>query len=448
MSSTFGGLQQAGSALAAARYGLNVVSQNIANADTPGYVRRVAQQATIDGVNGVSRRYVGAAQTGGVQILGTTRLNDSLIDARARLEDARGAATDTTASRLSSIEAVFPEPSDTGLSEQLNAFWNAWSSVANDPASTATRTTLVSKAQDVASTLNSMSTSLSGIAATVGQSLTQTANATNALASKLADLNAKIAIAVGGGSDTSDLLDQRDQVLDQLSTSLGATATLHANGSVDVSVGGQALVTGNTASTVAFDGANITVGGTAVALNTGSAAADLTVLGSTLPGYQSALDSVAGKLITVVNTAQAAGLDLSGSTGTAMFTGTGAGSIAVAFTDPTLVAAAAAGGGTLDGGNALGLAGAGTLGSGPDAAYVQLVADVAGDSSVAQQQQATQSAVTESADALRTSASGVSYDDEINNMLTYQHAYQAASRVLTTIDSMLDTLINHTGLGN
>ncbi|MGN6609626.1 MAG: flagellar hook-associated protein FlgK [Jatrophihabitans sp.] len=448
MTSTFGGLQQAGTALAAARYGLNVVSQNIANADTPGYVRRAAQQASLDGVEGVSRRYVAATQTGGVQILGTSRLNDALVDARARLEDARGAAADTTASRLSSVEAVFPEPSDTGLSEQLNAFWNAWSAVANDPSSAATRTTLLSKAQTVASTLNSMSTSLSGIAANIGQSLGQTATAANALASKLADLNARIAVAAGGGSDTSDLLDQRDQVLDQLSASLGATATLQPNGMVNVTVGGQALVTGNTAATVAFDGANITVGGTVATLTTGSAAADVTALGTTLPGYQSALDGVAAKLITVVNTAQANGTDLAGDTGTPMFSGAGAGDIAVAFTDPTLVAAAAAGAGALDGSNATGLGTAGNLSSGPDAAYVQLVASVAGDSAVAQQQQATQASVTQSADALRTSANGVSYDDEINNMLTYQHAYQAASRVLTTIDSMLDTLINHTGLGN
>jgi flagellar hook-associated protein 1 FlgK len=254
--------------------------------------------------------------------------------------------------------------------------------------------------------------------------------------------------AVRGRAEPSEPveLDQRDVLLDKLSSALGSTSVLHSNGTVDVTVDGQSLVSGNTAVAVAYTGGGFTVGGTAVTLTSGSASADLAFLATTMPGYQSALDAVATKLMTTVNNAQSNGYDLNSATGAALFAGSGAGDVAVAFTDPRLIAAASAAGGPFDGNNALAVAGTGALSTGPDAEYVQLVAGIAGDSAVAQAKQVTQATVTQSVDALRTSVTGVSYDEEVNNMLTYQHAYQAASRVLTTIDDMLDTLINHTGL--
>jgi flagellar hook-associated protein 1 FlgK len=78
--------------------------------------------------------------------------------------------------------------------------------------------------------------------------------------------------------------------------------------------------------------------------------------------------------------------------------------------------------------------------------YTTLVGNIGSSSALAQQQQTTQSSVTAGVDTQRTSVSGVNYDEEVSNMLTYQRAFQASSRVLTTLDGMLDTLINHTGL--
>jgi flagellar hook-associated protein 1 FlgK len=446
MSSTFGGIQQAGSALAAARYGLNVVSQNIANADTPGYTRRTVQQASADPVTGVSRIHVGAPPPGGVTVLGSNRLNDPVVDLRAWSEHGRGAAADTTATRLSSIEQVFAEPSDTGLSEQLSAFWNSWHSVANDPGSTAPRAVLLQKAATVASTLNAMTGTMSGISASVTQSLTQTAASVTSLAGQLANLNGQIAVATASGTDANGLLDQRDAVLGQLSEFVGSAVTFNANGAADVTVGGQPLVTGATAATVALSGTQYTVNGTPVTLSGGSAAADLTVLGTTIPNYQSQLDAVAAGVIAVVNSAQASGYDLNGNPGAALFSGTGAGSIAVALGGPSGIAASASPGGALDGSNAIATAALATTTTGPDAAYVALVGDVGAAGALAEQRQATQQAVTAGVDAVRAASSGVNFDEEVSNMLTYQHAFSAASRVLTTIDDLLDTLINHTGL--
>ncbi len=447
MASTFGGIQQAGSALNAARYGLDVVSQNIANASTPGYTRQAAQQASVDAVAGVPSIYTRPAGPGGVTITGTARLTDPVLDARLRTEQTRSGLADTTANQLQQIETVFPEPSDNGLSEQLNDFWNAWGSLANDPGSTAPRTVLLQKANAVASTLNAMSGTLTDLAAATSQSLTQDTAAATSAAGQLATLNGQIAIGTATGADVNSLLDQRDQLLGKLSTLVGGAATINANGSADVTVAGQPLVTGTTAVAVTVGaGYQVSVGATPVTVAGGSVAAETIGLTVTYPGYQAQLDNVANSLAASVNAVQAAGFDLAGAAGTPMFSGSGAAGLTVAFTNTALIAASGTPGGNLDGGNALAASALGTAPAGADAAYTALVADVGSASALAQQQQQTQAAVTTSVAALQTSVAGVNSDEEVSSMLTYQHAFEAASRVLTTVDSVLDTLINHTGL--
>jgi flagellar hook-associated protein 1 FlgK len=118
----------------------------------------------------------------------------------------------------------------------------------------------------------------------------------------------------------------------------------------------------------------------------------------------------------------------------------------MAMSAPADVAAATAGAGTLDGGNALVAGGLGGKAGSADALYGALVGDLASASALSKQTQATQGSVTAHVDTLRDSVSGVSLDEEVSNMLTYQRTFQAASRVLTTVDDLLDTLINRTGL--
>jgi flagellar hook-associated protein 1 len=213
-------------------------------------------------------------------------------------------------------------------------------------------------------------------------------------------------------------------------------------------MGGQTLVSGNTVALVGVDASsNVTVGGTAVTLTGGQAQAQSLALTSTLPGYQSALDGVASALTTSVNAVHATGYDLSGNAGGAFFTGTTASTISVAITDPSAIAASstASAGGNLDSGVAQQIGALGASSSGADAAYRALVANIGSASQRATQQSTVQDSVTSSAQAIQASSSGVSYDDEVTNLLTYQRAYQASSRVLTTMDDMLDTLINRTG---
>ena len=449
MSNWFAGIGQAASGLNAARYGLSVVSQNIANADTPGYTRQSSVQATVGtgNVAAIHTTHTTTDTLGGVTVTGTQRSDDPVLDARVRSEHARGALASTTSGTFSDIESLFPEPSDDGLGGQLGDFWSAWSSVATDPGTSATRGVLLQKANTVVATLHTMSSSLSDVVTQTSADLDADMATANTTAAQLADLNGQIAIGTATGTNVNSLLDKRDQLLDTLSSTVGATATLAPNGTATVTVGGQTLVSGTTAASMAADPSThqVSVSGTAVTLSASSAAARVTALTTTLPGYQSQLDAVANSLKSMVNSVQGSGYDLNGAAGTDMFSGSGAAGITVAITDPSKIAASATPGGTLDGSNALAASRQGTATNGPDATYTALVGDVAGASALAQQQASTQASVVSNVDDLKASVSGVNYDEEVSTMLVYQRSFQASSRVLTTLDDMLDTLINHTG---
>jgi flagellar hook-associated protein 1 FlgK len=177
-------------------------------------------------------------------------------------------------------------------------------------------------------------------------------------------------------------------------------------------------------------------------------------MNTVLPHYLGQLDSVAANLAAAVNTQHAAGYDKSGNAGGQFFVSAGGGpvtaaTISVGFTDPNLVAAAATtsgtGGGTLDGSNADGVANIAKSAGGPDQAYRQLIADLGVAGQTADRQAGIQSSLTNSVDSARDAQSGVNLDEEMTNLITYQRAYQAAARVMNTIDAVLDTLINHTG---
>jgi flagellar hook-associated protein 1 FlgK len=446
---TFSGLTNAAAALAAHSYAMQVTGQNIANADTPGYTRERVDQASTGPAAGVPSLYaVNNSNAGTVNSSGVTRMNDPIIDARARTEHGLSGYADTKAGTLSAVETNFDEPTDNGLSEQLNTFWNDWTVVANNPGDSAARSALLAQASTVTSSLNASATALNQLSTDALSGLHSSVDQINAAAAGVAQLNKAITVATASGAPSATLQDQRDLLLTQLATLGGTTTQTQPNGGVTVTMGGQTLVSGGTASVVALDGSNnVTVGAVAVTLTGGSAQAQAEALNTALPGYLTQLNAVASALASSVNAVHATGFDLNGAAGGAFFAGTTAATIGVAITDPNKVAASATGSGTPDFDSSIAhqIALLSTSTTGADAAYRGLVSTVGMDSQRAAQQSGVQDSVTSSVDALQSSVSGVSYDDEVTNLLAFQRAYQAASRVLTTIDETLDTLINRTG---
>jgi flagellar hook-associated protein 1 FlgK len=169
------------------------------------------------------------------------------------------------------------------------------------------------------------------------------------------------------------------------------------------------------------------------------------VLTTTLPAYRAGLDAVAADLAASVNAQQAAGFDASGAAGAPLFSYdplVGAASLQVAITDPSKLAASSVGGGALDGANADLLSRVGTY---PDA-YQRLVNGLGTDVAALDRRTANQTSLSGALDDAREQQAGVNLDEETVNMVSAQRAYEAAARLMTTIDEVLDTLINRTGL--
>lgn len=446
MSSTFAGLTNAMAAISAQRYGLDVTGQNVANADTPGYTRQRAELAGVGPVAGVPSIYATPHASGGVTVTGTSRLNDPVVDGRARAEHGRNGTLQTSASTLSNVESLFNEPSDTGLADQLNEFWNAWSPVANHPDDLTARGVALEKAAGLVGSLNASSAALDRLTQGVTAQLTDVTGKISTAAGALAKLNGAMVQATASGINTNALADQRDVLLMQLADLAGAQTANQPDGSVTVTLGGQTLVAGTTANTVAVDSSNqVSVGGNAATTAGGVLRSLRESLTTVLPAYAAKLDGVAAALANSVNGLQQGGYDLSGAPGGPLFTGTTAAGLNLAATDPAKLAASATPGGNLDGSIAVKLSDLGKSATGGDAAYRQFVTGLGADVQNVTQQAAVQQAVTGSVDELAQSAAGVNLDEETSALLTYQRAFQASSRVLSTVDEMLDTLINRTG---
>ena len=286
----------------------------------------------------------------------------------------------------------------------------------------------------------------------------------NAAASEIAGLNREIADALVGGQQPNDLMDRRDLALDKLATLTGATSRVRADGMVDVSIGTEVLVRGTTATQLALsqnpapEGASgadpvLTLDGRPVTPG-GALAGGIKVLTTDLRQFESELDAVASAIGTAVNGQQAAGFDATGAAGQPLFTGTKAREFAVSTTmTPSGLAAAAtqvAGGSPNDGENALLLA---RLRE-PGADGVSLDDRLTGLAATLGSRAASAIRAADSADAAldgvteqRSAANGVSVDEEMVDLVKFQHAYDAAARVISIADDMLDTIINGLGAG-
>jgi flagellar hook-associated protein 1 FlgK len=198
-------------------------------------------------------------------------------------------------------------------------------------------------------------------------------------------------------------------------------------------------------------------GGPAATLGNGEISGKLAVRDTNIPNYQAQLDTIASNLITALNTVHGTGFDLYGAAGQPYFTGTNAATIkvnAAIVADPKLIAASDTAGATGNNETILDIVklqnslspplAVGTTTS--DAAYNALVAGLGTDNRTASNQTDTQQALVDLLDRRRQSLSGVSLDEEATNLVRYQRAYEAAARVMTTYDEMLDKLINSTGL--
>ncbi|HET6151318.1 MAG TPA: flagellar hook-associated protein FlgK [Marmoricola sp.] len=462
MTSTFSTLSTALSALQYNSAALAVAGGNIANVSTAGYARRTinAESVAQSGMPAMWSRSVSNGD--GVKVGSVQRMVDPLLDAQARRQHASQAYLDVQQSSLQRVETGFNEPGASGVAAAIADFRTSWHDLANNPGSDAARSEVLGKAATLASAIGTQAANITTESGDQRTRILNDVSEVNSVATELASTNKAINAASLNGSDTGTLLDTRDQLALRLSELTGATATTRADGEFDVTLNGVSLVDGASAGTLQIASGITSTGAsdgnvisyaitdssrtTAVPAGmTGEIGGVTDLLTTTLPAYSSGLDAVAQQLADEINTQHEAGYDANGNAGTAFFSydpTDPAATLAVAITSTSALAASGIPGGGLDAANATAMAGSTTV----EASYQQLINGFGTHVDAVNRATTSQQTLTTQVDTSRTALSGVSTDEELTSMLTSQRSYQAASRVMTTVDSMLDTLINHTGL--
>jgi flagellar hook-associated protein 1 FlgK len=444
--STFLGLETALRGVRAQQQALDVTGHNIANTNTVGYTR---QQAVMTATPAF--RYPPNGQIGtGVEVGQYQRVRDDFIDVQLRAQTMIQGYQQARQDGLQQVELATNEPGDNGISAQLDKFWSAWQDLSNNPEDGATRQALAQSGASLANAFQSLHSQLATIDSQTQTEIGLTLNDLNSTVSSIGALDQQIMAQVASGQTPSnDLLDQRDQLLDQIGSVVNMSSTKQADGSVTIKVGSFTLLSAGVATPVASVSSfgNDPISGQPNL--TSGKLSGLVSFDATLAGYQTSLDSVASSLISTVNAQQTAGFDLTGASaaGHPFFSGTGAGDIAV---DAGIVAAP----GTIaasdtvnqpgNGKNAIAigeLRGSAAI----DGAYTSLITTIGSDSQTAQRNTSNAGVLVDALQSRRDSVSGVSIDEEMTNLVRFQRGYQASARALTAMDDMIDTLINRTG---
>ena len=457
--STFFGLQTSLRGLLAHQRSLDVTGHNVANASTVGYSRQeaVLGASLPQSIPAGARMDGSGAQLGsGVEVAEYRRIRDTFLDVQFRAQNTVLGDANAKARSLEGVELALAEPGTNGLSAQLNKFWSAWANVANDGSSVPARQALVEQAKTVASTfaeLDGQLASIAGQAADELQSLVRYDPATGAygqigaIARELAQVGAAIKDAVLTRQQPLDLLDHRDLLLDKLSE-YGSVST------VDLGDGGIRVMFGGSGAPLVDDGLVDDVstpgdervtwsGDPADLVSPGGRLGALKALSDTPDGiiasFRSELAAIAEGLAESVNAIHS---DRPGGVDFFTFDDTlGAAGLSVAVTPAGL----STGRTDAAGANDIALQIAGLRGKDVDGAYQAFVARIGSESRQNTRVQQNAEVLAGAVEDRRQSAAGVSLDEEMTNLIRFQRGYQASARTMSTLDEMLDVLINRTG---
>ncbi|PRR70299.1 flagellar hook-associated protein FlgK [Neomoorella humiferrea] len=509
MPGTFFGFNTALRGMQAAQRSIYTTAHNIANANTEGYTRQQVVLATTPAypVPAMNRPGGTGWQIGtGVDSQETRRMRDEFLDTQIRRETGSLGMWEQIQDVLQQVEIVFNEPSDTGLSTLMSQFWAAWQELSKNAESSPVRTTVVETASALAEAFNHSAQQLETIINDIDQSIELKVTEINSLARQIADLNVQIKNVVAAGDQPNDLLDQRDMLLDRLSKIIDFEVEYNKvdvngealyDGQIKIKIGGAYLVEINNGSNIIHEVTdNGPESGKIYWEENGT---EINPVRGEIKGLQQAredvqlyldrLDVLARGLAENINDLHGKGLDLSGqpvsgtsyenffvvlsnppSTGDISDSGITAKNIGVNLNirnDVTKIAAADVSGGAGNGANALKIAQlqsklfqendtdgdgsidtlvADTSGVTFDDYYKNFTAKLGVDAHEAERMTTNQGVLVDQLTNRKESISGVSLDEEMANMLQYQRAYEAAARMITTLDAMLDKIINGMGV--
>ncbi|MDP8238188.1 MAG: flagellar hook-associated protein FlgK [Candidatus Hatepunaea meridiana] len=433
------------SALVSSRYAMNTTAKNIANINTEGYTRRRADLSRITafGFNGQN----------GENML---RIRQRFVESQLSYENQNLAKYHSDEMIMTQIEGVFGEPNESSLSNVLSEFWNAWNDLANDPESQHSRSLVRDKGIMLANTFNRLNKDLKNLQQQINTDIQNKATQVRQLTGQIHSINEQVGVNM-----SDDLLDQRDILVDELSTLINVNVRESDNGAITVSSGGQILISGSYLNELAVE-SSINDGLLNVELSlhdsnrlpnitSGEMGSLLEIHNGQIPDIIEKLDALAVSIAEQVNSVHSNGYNLNEMTGFNFFAAnvSGADDFSVSreiLEDPSLIATSS------------------TIGTPGDGSIAQAISDIQFDSIVqgntisdfyntlishignqvqeAQFLRKSQEMVVQSLQNQRDSVSGVSLDEELANLIEYEQAYQAAARMITSVDEMVQTILN------
>jgi flagellar hook-associated protein 1 len=460
MGSLTGTLSLAAQALDADQGAIQVTSNNIANANTPGYSREVAVFESAPTVTEGDITY-----GEGVTLAQVQGIRDNVVELGVQQGLAQQGQVNQYLSSMNQVQSLFNETQGVGLQTPLSNFFEAFQNLSTDPTDTSLRQAVISAGQTLASAFNQASSGLSQVQSGLNQAIPQAVSQINQLTGQIAQLNGEVQSAQNSGADPNQLIDQRNNLIEQLSGLVGVNNITASDGSVTLTTSnGALLVTGQ-------QSYNLTTGtGTSGNVDVFSQGTDITenITGGSLGGdiqardgsngviaAEQSLDQLAYSVGTAVNSQQEAGYDGNGNLATnePFFTLPASGStgaaatISVALTDPSQVAASSDGTAGSNG-NALALANienqtlSGLGGQTAIDYYSNFVSNIGTEVSSATNEQTAQNLVVQQLQNQQASISGVSLDEESANLIQYQTAYSASAQVVNVIAQISQTAIS------
>jgi flagellar hook-associated protein 1 len=464
MSSTFYGLDIAKSGLNVSQLALNVTSNNIANVGTDGYTRQGIDQTTISAASGKYRFANPAVTPGkGVSADAVAQYRDDFLDMRYRNANSTDNTFTSSKAVLKSIEGIVDETNNDGLIVSLQGFYKSLQNLAQNTGDVQYSSLVRSGAKTVVGMLNQYSNSLESVADEQESNLQTSVDAVNSYVSKIDALNKSIVVNQVNGSDCNALMDERNTDLDKLSSFLNIEVEKNDDGSVSVLTDSSYLLDSqsNTITTLALDtssgSAKIVDGsGTDFSITDGSIKGVLQSLNGLggyagsgedstygIAYYRKALDEIASTFADTYNSIN--------SSSSALFASSD--SSAITASNICISSGWTSNASLIDTDNITNMISAMESDVGFTGGFTgtfegfatDLMSEIATDVGYAGDMADTYSSIVGSIKNEREAISGVSTDEEAINTVKYQKAYQAAARVLTAMDEMLDKLINGTG---
>jgi flagellar hook-associated protein 1 len=534
--------------LQAAQLGMDISGQNISNADVEGYSRKRLNMAAD------YRKDSTYGQMGfGVEVINIERMRNTFIDQQIRDQNQQVGYYTEVDDAYQTIESILTEPTDTGLNEYLNQFFDSWHNLANNPADTSARTMVQTNGEILTDVFHNLAKQLSDYKQSRNTEITSRVDQVNEISKEVFNLNKEIASVEITDQNANDSRDKRDKLLKDLSKIIDIDTTENDLGQVTVTTGGSIIVSPayqqdietTTSSYTAADGTTVTDIGMRFADSkrsyvpgSGELKGLLDARDVKVPEYQKKLDELANALVTKINEVHEKGYSLNGVSGIDFFdpTSTGASdiSLSAAILGNAQNIAAAAGGeilvapttpitltygippapknlgnGNINQNSVIVQAGSATLventdyqvnyrtgtiqllhagysgalltvnykytsgnsqGSGSNANaiaiaqlreqltmendnlgnstasfseyYAGLIGKLGLDKNEATSNLDSRNQLVTQYEAQQDSVAGVSLDDEMAEIIKFQHVYQASARLITTVSAMLDVLLN------